>query len=222
MNNKEKWNNGLRKEVVFWDGWIKTAAHKYNIDRPVIPYFRNFITGSPDEKILDVGCGAVGCGTMFNGIKMNITGADYLADEYHKSFNSIGMAPIFKIEKQDMACMTYPDNTFDFVHCRNALDHCYDPYNSIKEMIRVCKPRGWVHLVHFVNVAKTSFYGGLHVWNICKSSRSKNPDCLFWNRNSEITFLLSEIDKGFTNRGSNGDPDYNTGGLIIISTLKKK
>jgi ubiquinone/menaquinone biosynthesis C-methylase UbiE len=64
-------------------------------------------------------------------------------DYFHARYNE---TPLFPIEVQNMEKLTYPDNFFDIVHCVNALDHTGHAEDAVKELIRVCKPGGWVYI----------------------------------------------------------------------------
>ena len=65
-------------------------------------------------------------------------------------------------EYQNMEKLTYPDNSFDIVHCRNALDHTKDAPAAVKEMLRICKPGGKVFIKCWLDQKDT---GHKHYWN---------------------------------------------------------
>ena len=138
-----------------------------------------------NAKVLDVGSGPfTTVGTEQSRIK--ITACDILADEYKKLLDKSGITWIIPVEKQDMECLKYPDELFDIVHCRNALDHTVNPKDALKEMVRVCKPNGYVYLSHYPNVGHNNKYEGDHRWNI---KLLKNDVQI---GNERESFLLSE------------------------------
>lgn len=162
-------------------------AEEHNCRRQLVPYLHRFITGD-SARILDVGCGPFSTlGTHLDGVSLEIVACDVLADKYRKIAQKKGIVPIIQIEKQDMECMTYDDESFDIVHCRNALDHTNNPIDALGEMLRVCKPGGFVYLRHFENVGKNNDYSGSHHWNICLF----DDDCKIWN--DYKMFSLSSI-----------------------------
>lgn len=67
------------------------------------------------------------------------------------------------IEKQDMEKLTYPDDSFEIVTCINALDHTKNPRAAIEEMIRICKPGGFIYIDCALIQHTTS--GGWHYWD---------------------------------------------------------
>ena len=104
-----------------------------------------------------------------------------------------GIKPLIPVEKQNMEALTYPDGAFDFVHCRNALDHTKDARAALREMARVATPYvdarigGRLYLRHYPNVGDNNNYTGSHYWNL----QLFEGDCRVWNREDE--FMMSEI-----------------------------
>lgn len=149
--------------------------------RPLVAYLKKYA----DERsiILDVGSGpftTIGTGG-------NIVACDILADEYRAMMKEREIVPIVPVQKQNMESLTYDDNSFDLVHCRNALDHTENIEAALKEMARVCKPWGRIHLRHYPNVAEKNNYNGSHYWNLCVFE----GDCKIWKKDQEL--LLSDI-----------------------------
>ncbi len=68
------------------------------------------------------------------------------------------------IEVQNMEQLTYSDNFFDLVHCSNALDHTPNAQAAVKEMIRVCKPSGWIYIQCWLDQHTTS--RKIHYWDV--------------------------------------------------------
>jgi len=189
---KNKWEEGKVAELAFWRDWLPKKVEEYLYPTQLRHYFGELIGDKKEVDILDLGSGVLSTiGYVWEGVKVNLTLADVLADEYMKLLKEMDIKPIVPVEKQDMSDLSYPSNTFDIVHCRNALDHTYDPFGAIKEMVRVCKPGGWIYLAHFVHEGKRLGYRGFHQWNI----DGEGEDCLFWNK--ENRFLLSECEPGF-------------------------
>lgn len=135
-----------------------------------------------EVSILDVGSGPLSStGSIYPNVTINLTCCDALAKDYEEIFPE----RLIPIEHQDMEALTYPDKSFDIVHCVNALDHVVNPRAAIREMVRVS--RKWVYLRHTLNEGEAEDYSGYHCWNI----EPKGDDCRFWNLKDE--FLLSEF-----------------------------
>ena len=102
------------------------------------------------KKVADIGAGQT------STLDLYIKGAQTL------EINPSDSARYDGVEYQDMENLTYPDASFDIVHCRNALDHTKDAQKAVEEMIRICKPGGTVFIKCWLDQADT---GHKHYWN---------------------------------------------------------
>ena len=59
----------------------------------------------------------------------------------------------------------FETSSFDIAHCRNALDHSFDPLRGILEMLKIVRVGGWVVLRHHPNEAEREAYAGCHQYN---------------------------------------------------------
>lgn len=109
------------------------------------------------------------------------------------------------VQRQDMEKLTYEDNSFDVVHCRNALDHTKNALAVVKEMIRICRPGGLVYIKCWLDQKETK---GHHYW-------SAKEDGVFTN--GKTNFSLKDF--GFKVRCTDlgGERRYN----YIEATLEK-
>lgn len=168
-------------------------ARKYNKPRPLVDYLKRLKYMNNGLSILDVGSGPFSTIGVPDWPHHRLVLCDILAEEYHEIMQRRGIKPLIPVEKQDMEALTYPDGSFDFVHCRNALDHTKDPRAALREMARVVRPYvnarvcGRVYLRHYPNVGDRNNYTGDHHWNL----EVVEGDCRIWNREDE--FFISEI-----------------------------
>ena len=187
------WDEGKEVSIKFYSSKVFRKAEQFNHKHYLPLYFDTMIGEKTYVKVADVGAGMFSTiGTMwFNGEKqvdIEVFPSDLLADTYNKILKEKNIIPLTPVEKQDMENLTYADNFFDIVHCVNAIDHCTNPARAIYEMVRVCKPGGWVYLRHYTNTATEQAHSGLHQWDIVATYNEK--DCLFKGKNEE--FLLSK------------------------------
>lgn len=112
---------------------------------PLVDYLIPFIGDKKEVKIADIGSGPFSrTGQYLDGVKVEVYPSDQSNfDYFYAKYNA---TPLFPIEIQNMQKMTYPDNHFDIVHCVNALDHTGYARAAVSEMIRICKPGGWVYI----------------------------------------------------------------------------
>lgn len=162
--NKE----GVEHEIEFWTWFVKTpgfleewvAKKKTNELNDTVA---QFILEHKHDSVMDIGSGAV---SVLNGLipDENLTVVDPLGEMYSK---------IFDYEKYNCKCplpipgeeITYK-NKFDIVHMRNSLDHAVDPFKVVQNLIRACRPGGYIILQHFENTATREQHTGLHQWDI--------------------------------------------------------
>jgi SAM-dependent methyltransferase len=198
--------------------YAKTAvakAREFNHAFPLPAYFGPMIGDKKKVSIADLGAGMFSTtGCLWPTAEITVCPSDRLADEYMAELRRQNYKPFIPIEKQDMEHLTYPDDSFDIVHCVNALDHCHDPAKAIKEMYRVCKPGGWIYLRHYFNTARTQKNRGMHHWNMVITI---NRDCIVWGDLG--CFLMSDLVPGFihVSKKEVGYEKYD----MIVSTLHK-
>lgn len=185
----------IADETMFWRKWLQgKRGAEHMVRRPFTAEIMEMLNGKTEGKIADVGSGPVSCiGHYLPGGNIEYYPSDLLAHEYAELFKYHHLVAPTVIEKQDMTKMTYPDNTFDIVYCRNAMDHCKDDRAALLEMCRICKPVGWIYLWHFENVGKMMGYQGMHKWNI---EGVGNFDCKLWTKDNEEQFFLSDLFPG--------------------------
>jgi ubiquinone/menaquinone biosynthesis C-methylase UbiE len=173
---------------------ISQKEAQYNHKMFLPPYFKDLIGDKKEVNIADLGS-AMFCtiGDLWDGVKINMYASDILADEFNKMLKDAKITPVIPIEKQDNEKLTYADNFFDIVHCVNTLDHVVNPNKALQEMLRVCKPGGYIYLRHFPNVGVHENYSAFHQWNI---NMIENGDVSIYNKNG-FRYLLSDFFKSF-------------------------
>ncbi len=192
----DEWEEGKEPEINFWRDWFVRKGFQYQEDRRLNNLFDFMIGNKKEVKIANLGAGAINLiGNKRRDVKVKVIASDLLADDYMRIRKELHITTPVPIERQDMADLTYGNDTFDIVYCANALDHCLDPRKAIEEMLRVCKFGGWIYLWHHAHEGKRLGYHGLHKWNL---DITDEGDCRFWNREEKDTFLLSDIYPGFT------------------------
>jgi ubiquinone/menaquinone biosynthesis C-methylase UbiE len=177
---------------------------KFNKPLPLREYFRPLIGEKKEVKIADIGSGPYSViGSYLPDVKVEMTYCD--RQDFREFWEKREMTSVISVEQQDMENLTYQDNYFDIVHCLNALDHTRNAEKAVKEMIRICKPGGWVYIHCSLNQLDTGYR---HFWN------AKSDGTL---TNKVVTFDLKDygFDIKFVDNG--GLSRYNT-----ITAIKHK
>lgn len=161
---------------------------------------KDFNRTSP-PKVLDVGAGPITLlGKCLDGRTIDLTACDPLAPFYDEIADRHGVKRPVVTEMafaEDLTAYYEPD-TFDIVHCSNALDHSFDPVRGLEEMFVVTKLGGRIVLQHAVNEAVYGEYDGLHQWNFDE----EGGHFIIWNKENRIdaTALFSARSTVTTNK----------------------
>lgn len=142
---------------------FKKKIRQYNSGPiPLVDYLIPFIGDKKEVKIADIGSGPFSrTGQLLEGVKVEVYPMDQSNFDYFwERYNTKTMFPI---EVQNMEKLTYEDDFFDIVHCVNALDHTPNALPALKEMIRVCKPGGWIYIE--CALVQRSTRGHRHFWD---------------------------------------------------------
>jgi ubiquinone/menaquinone biosynthesis C-methylase UbiE len=176
--SRKIWTDNLHSEIDFWNRWVATKGlqwkedylYRINLNSEVTGFLREVlqtVNVNENYKILDVGAGPITIlGKFYNGIKLNITAVDALAESYN-NINWQDNKPeiITQYCETEKLSETFEENSFDLVHARNTLDHHYDVIESFKNMLYVTKKGGLIIISHTENEANNRKWDGLHKWN---------------------------------------------------------
>jgi SAM-dependent methyltransferase len=175
----ELWAAGIPYELRFWTHWAKTGgggwpdefAQRMNPATPLVPWLSDWAVkaGLSHIRVLDVGAGPVTSLGYIppEGMTMELIATDPLADAYQRIFATFGLTPpiVTQFAPAEELSAFLPPDSFDIVHCRNALDHSFDPIRGLTEMLRLVKLGGIVMLYHNPNEAESEGYSGFHQYN---------------------------------------------------------
>jgi len=219
----DDWSRRTSREIGFWRYWITQHHEEALKSRFLRPDIGIFIKSDCQRPLVaNVGSGPANLiGDAWPNCKLTVVSSDLLATFYMALWREAGHgATESGVDLQDMANLSYPDGHFDIVFCSNALDHSPDPFSSIRECVRVCKPGGVVYFRHFRDAGESANYSGLHQWNLL---RLPDEDVLVWRYAAKGVrdgngFRLSECVPGFRNRVKRDVPSE---GSRLVSVLRK-
>jgi len=194
------WKSGVLAEVKFWDAWLEQRGGRWKDE-----FLTRFAADAPLQlqinptsgetvRILDVGSGPVtNIGYRLSGTPVDIVAVDPLAVIYSSLLNKYRLTPPVPTIlgfAEDLSSQ-FDSEVFDVIHCRNALDHSYDPVRGLQEMLLVAKVSGSVILHHAANEAINAAYDGLHQWNF------DEQDSNFIIYNKSTSYNITELAKPF-------------------------
>lgn len=148
--DKERWRAAQKFELNDWTNmpdiisneW-KELVSKYS---KLFPQIAKSVGLKSSDRVLDVGCGPTVPARLLK--KGKITGIEPLADKLNISGRNY--LPGINIISGQAEKMPFKDHTFQFVVCRNVIDHTQDPKVIVREVKRILKKNG-----HFLLICYT-------------------------------------------------------------------
>lgn len=225
-----RWISGIPYELAFWKSYYANERRRKDLfswslyNKPCIldefdigQYIHD--QGLESPKILDVGCAlSYAFGNIINGKAENIIYVDPLAPFYNQILRK------YKIDRPEITfgmieslSSSFSKDSIDFIHVRNALDHCADPLEGITQCLAILKQDGVLYLNHFVNEAENEGYRGFHQFNISE----KDGHLILWNKETHIDVTqyyvdVAEIKTTITDKGRIVAVIRKTGNLPLV------
>jgi ubiquinone/menaquinone biosynthesis C-methylase UbiE len=104
-----------------------------------------------DMRVADIGCGLGDFGIR---VSREFKAEHVLGIDHSRAFlryaQAVAKAGVDNVEYQygDAASLLLPDNAFDFVSCRLALQIFHMPLQIMQELLRICKPGGRIYITN--------------------------------------------------------------------------
>ena len=172
---------------------IRKLALESNQFLPLVDYLIPLVEDKKEIKIVDIGSGPFPrTGQYLEGVNVEVHNCD--KQDFSGFWRDLGEVPLFPIEQHNMERLSYRDDYFDIVHCVNALDHTIDALAALKEMIRVCKPDGWVYID--CNLDQLTTHRGKHYWDAQEDGTFVNPGSQFDLKNFGFNIELIDHNTG--------------------------
>lgn len=127
----------------------------------------------PDARVLDVGCGT---GHRVMPLAQHFRVREYVGLDHSSASLDVARTlareldfPGVTLTEGDLFALPYPDASFDIVISQGVLHHTSDPRRGFRELVRVCKPGGFVaiylynkfnHWRHNLQKARVSHIAG--------------------------------------------------------------
>lgn len=192
------WLGGIDNEIQFWDSFIRDKGgqwpHTYRrrVDPAPSCQLDRYLSAFPDWPVraLDVGAGPISnVGVMTPRGRVELSACDALASVYTAILARHGIVPYVATEFALVERLTdrYAPGSFDIVNMENALDHAFDPFIGIAEMLRVARTGGLVLLIHAENEAEREHYNGFHQWNITE----RNGRLVIWR--DRFSYVVDDV-----------------------------
>lgn len=146
----DQWNNAQKKEISFWDGWIKKNPNSKDEKwvNQVINYFELKNKNLNEEILIDIGSGPIGILTALNAkekiaidpLKINTK------DSSIRRINAMGEN------------IPLENEIADKVFIYNLLQHVHCPEDVLKEAYRICKINKYIYILEQLNLPTDSMH----------------------------------------------------------------
>ena len=191
----KQWEKCIQIELKFWSGWIlaKGLEWKDDFEKRINPFLKadRIISDLINKnitvpRILDVGSGPLSSFPKFliDGRRIDLVAIDALAADYNKLLEKINVKPLILTKKglAEQLSSCFEAESFDFIYMRNTLDHTYDPFTVIDEMLVVLRKECYIFLSHRKNLGEREDYSGSALWNL----KSENNQLIIWNKGRHV------------------------------------
>lgn len=138
---KFEFNDWANMPNIVSDEW-KELVNKYS---KLFPQIAKSVGLKSSDLVLDVGCGPTVPARLLG--KGKITGIEPLADKLKISGRKY--LPGINIINSKAEIMPFRDHAFQFVVCRNVIDHTQDPKVIVREVKRVLRKSGHFLLISY-------------------------------------------------------------------------
>jgi SAM-dependent methyltransferase len=149
--------------------WLINVVNSRELDDAIRRDLENLWVLSDRIRMLDVGAGPISvAGSICTGSRFKIYRdcQDPLGEYYEELLDEHDIPhPIYLTMPAENLSEDIEPGRYDYVFCRNALDHCSDASLAIAELLKVLAPGGIVRLRHYQNEGVYANYAGFHRWN---------------------------------------------------------
>ena len=143
-------NDKLRPEWVGWADVLRVRGFRADQKRTGQPV-------SEGDRVLDVGCGQGG----FLRFLRDATGASVVGVDFDEACGRFAREVHgVEVHRGELTDPGFPDQSFDLVTSYHCLEHVYDPAAQLREMWRIVRPGGFVHIEVPARRALGRIFGG--------------------------------------------------------------
>jgi ubiquinone/menaquinone biosynthesis C-methylase UbiE len=190
-----------------WESVYRDNPKQDRMNEQIMKRLFRILKPSSDALFLDAGCGT-GDHTAriaLNGARcVGIDISESILEDARRRIARQGLHGRASFQQEKLEGLSFPDDSFDFVHCRGVLMHIPDWERALAELCRVLKPGGRLAIIESnlsaleVQIVKlvrsltrrqsklVETPGGLEFW----ATRDGNP---FVFRTANIPFMINKL-----------------------------
>lgn len=212
-----------------YEGYQAVLDQSLNPRSPDVLYEKFNALGPTHESIvLDLGCrnAAQAC-ELHRRFGCRVEGIDLVASNIqaaHKHIKNKGLTDAVQVLQGDIHEMSYPDNRFDFIWCRDVLGHMRDLEQAFKSCVRVLKPNGKMLISEVFATDLLTEEEGKHLW-LPLASNPENASRAYFERSfTAAGFSVIEADvmsSEWREYGEETDSKRTSQQLLRIARLRR-
>ena len=212
-----------------YEGYEAVLDQSLNPRSPDVLYEKFKVLGPTDESIvLDLGCrnAAQAC-KLHRRFGCRVEGIDLVASNIRaaqKRIKNEQLTDVVQVLQGDIHDMSYPDNRFDFIWCRDVLGHMRDLQQAFKSCARVLKPNGKMLIFEVFATDLLTEEEAKHLW-LPLASNPENASRVYFERAfSAAGFSIIEADvisSEWREYGEEGDSKRTSQQLLRIARLRR-
>ena len=139
ITNVEAWNDTFAREHDIDAYYDRSSVIIRWIEKRRLKHIRTMISATPQDKLLEVGCGGGHVLRMFP--QSELTGVDVSGEMIRKAHRNLKDLHVTLL-KGELGQLDLPDAGFDRIICTEVLEHVVDPEAILAQMQRLLKPNG--------------------------------------------------------------------------------
>ncbi|MEM7028211.1 MAG: methyltransferase domain-containing protein [Chloroflexota bacterium] len=212
-----------------YEGYDAVLDQSLNPRSPDVLY-ETFKTLGPTSEslVLDLGCrnAAQAC-ELHRRFGCRVEGIDFVASNIEaaqKHIKSQGLTDVVQVRQGDIHDMSYTDNGFDFIWCRDVLGHMWDLEQAFVSCARVLKPHGKMLIFEVFATDLLSEEEAKHLWLPLASNPENASRAYFERAFTAAGFSIIEADvisSEWREYGEETDDKRTSQQLLRIARLRR-
>jgi ubiquinone/menaquinone biosynthesis C-methylase UbiE len=133
-----------------WESVYRTSSFQSDFNDRIMDRIMGLLKPPPGSLVLDAGCGIGDHSARIGRHALQCVGVDIsdaILEDARARISRQGLDENVSFRLEKLEQLTFPDDHFDFVHCRGVLMHIPDWERALVELCRVLKPGGKLVLI---------------------------------------------------------------------------
>jgi SAM-dependent methyltransferase len=133
-----------------WESVYRASRYQGDLNDRIMNRIMDLLKPSPGSLFLDAGCGIGDHSARIGRRGLQCIGVDIsdtILEDARERISREGLDERVSFRPERLEQLSFPDNYFDFIHCRGVLMHIPDWGRSLGELCRVLKAGGKMVLI---------------------------------------------------------------------------